>query len=399
MTKSSGPSFERVKSIDFFRAVTMVLMIWVNDFHSLVGIPEWLKHMPKDMDAMGFSDIIFPAFLFIIGLAIPFSIEKRAIQESRLQIFRHILIRSGSLLIMGVFLVNLENIQGDAMSISKTIWQVGVVLAFFLIWNIYDQTDKRLVTIFMSVGVILLIILGMTFRGGPESAPSGMQVYWWGILGLLGWAYLACATIYLLIRNRIYLLIGSFAFFLVFSLMAAGGYLEFLKSIREHVWIVGDGAFAALTMAGVVAGVLIRQVHQENQKRRGLISCFLLAIGMFIFGMVTRPAWGISKIGATPSWIGFCTAINLIVFMAIYFVADIRKRPMNWSQLIAPAGYATLTCYLIPYIYYAVVERLSLEAPLFISSGFVGLCKSMVLALLIVVFTGVLGKIGVRLRL
>ncbi len=60
------PSLSRIHSIDAFRAVTMLLMIWVNDFWSLIDIPHWLQHMAAEDDALGFSDVIFPAFLFIV---------------------------------------------------------------------------------------------------------------------------------------------------------------------------------------------------------------------------------------------------------------------------------------------------------------------------------------------
>jgi heparan-alpha-glucosaminide N-acetyltransferase len=54
---------QRIDSIDILRAVTMVLMIFVNDFFTLTNIPDWLKHAPRGVDGIGFSDVIFPAFL------------------------------------------------------------------------------------------------------------------------------------------------------------------------------------------------------------------------------------------------------------------------------------------------------------------------------------------------
>ena len=68
---------KRIVSIDVFRALTMFFMIFVNDLWSLTNVPEWLKHKSADVDGIGFSDIIFPAFLFIVGLSIPFAIKAR----------------------------------------------------------------------------------------------------------------------------------------------------------------------------------------------------------------------------------------------------------------------------------------------------------------------------------
>ena len=50
----------------------MLLMIWVNDFWSLKDIPKWLQHANYGEDYLGFSDVIFPLFLFLVGLELLF---------------------------------------------------------------------------------------------------------------------------------------------------------------------------------------------------------------------------------------------------------------------------------------------------------------------------------------
>jgi len=72
----------RIASIDILRALTMYFMIFVNDLWTLRDIPEWLGHAARGEDRLGFADIIFPLFLFIVGLSIPFAskhVVKRAI--------------------------------------------------------------------------------------------------------------------------------------------------------------------------------------------------------------------------------------------------------------------------------------------------------------------------------
>jgi predicted acyltransferase len=68
---------QRLVSIDALRAIVMVLMIFVNDLWSLTGIPGWLEHAPGDANYMGLADVVFPAFLFIVGLSVPYAIERR----------------------------------------------------------------------------------------------------------------------------------------------------------------------------------------------------------------------------------------------------------------------------------------------------------------------------------
>ena len=64
-------------AIDMLRGLTMFLMIFVNDFWTVGGVPHWLEHAATHEDAMGLSDIVFPLFLFVVGLSIPYAIEHR----------------------------------------------------------------------------------------------------------------------------------------------------------------------------------------------------------------------------------------------------------------------------------------------------------------------------------
>ena len=54
---------KRIGSIDILRAITMLLMIWVNDFFTLIDIPKWLEHASASEDYLGFSDVIFTGWL------------------------------------------------------------------------------------------------------------------------------------------------------------------------------------------------------------------------------------------------------------------------------------------------------------------------------------------------
>src|ERR1700754_3208507 len=136
------PFTQRLASIDVFRALTMFLMIFVNDLWTLKDIPAWLEHTQAQEDGMGLSDVVFPAFLFIVGLSIPFAIGGRISKgQSRSRIFGHILFRSIALLVMGFMHVNLENYNNEAALLPKPVWQILLTISFFLIW--LDYTGKK----------------------------------------------------------------------------------------------------------------------------------------------------------------------------------------------------------------------------------------------------------------
>src|SRR6476659_11180302 len=97
---------QRIQSIDILRALTMVLMIFVNDLWSLKNIPGWLEHVAPGVDGIGLADVVFPAFLFIVGLSLPFAIDHRRKKgDTDIQLVAHVLVRTIALLVMGVFLV------------------------------------------------------------------------------------------------------------------------------------------------------------------------------------------------------------------------------------------------------------------------------------------------------
>ena len=67
----------RVLSIDISRGLTMLVMIFVNDLASVKGLPWWTYHMPPGVNGMTHVGVVFPAFLFIVGMAIPLSVQRR----------------------------------------------------------------------------------------------------------------------------------------------------------------------------------------------------------------------------------------------------------------------------------------------------------------------------------
>src|SRR5687768_11372380 len=113
-TQVKAITVTRVASIDILRALTMVLMIFVNDLWSLKDIPAWLGHVERGVDGIGLADVVFPAFLFIVGLSLPFAVDNRRKKgDSDWELVKHVLVRTVALLVMGVFLVNGETINAQ----------------------------------------------------------------------------------------------------------------------------------------------------------------------------------------------------------------------------------------------------------------------------------------------
>lgn len=401
MNPKDSQSFPvRVYSIDVFRAITMLLMIFVNDLWTLKEIPEWLGHAPAKVDGMGLADVVFPAFLVIVGLSIPFAISKRVKKgESIFETLKHIFFRTLALLTMGIFHVNLENYNSSESFLSKPVWQIIMTVAFFLIWLDYSSYhNKKRNNLLQILGVLVLAVLAHFYVGGTTENPTWMQFHWWGILGLIGWAYLIASLVYLAFREKMGIYIAFFLFFLFFNSAEKLGWFDFLNLIKPYFWISGNGSNPAFSMAGVIIGVYYKNYLSIGKfKNYGLVLSSS-AISLILFGLLTRTLWGIHKIGASPSWVAICTGLSFLVLAGLIWLTD-KKGKAHWFNLIKPAGTSTLTCYLLPYIHYALFSMVGIVLPLALRTGYVGILKSLLYALIIILITGILEKNRIRLKI
>ena len=389
---------KRIASIDIIRALTMFFMIFVNDLWTLEGIPEWLGHASRGEDRLGFADIIFPLFLFIVGLSIPFAFKARRKKgDSEVQIFWHIVKRSFALVVMGFFMVNLENINRELLLISKPVYQILMATAFVLIWNIYPEGKafKRIPEWVMNVlGILILVFLAIIYEGGTVEDPHWMRPAWWGILGLIGWAYLVISTLYLLVGNRLVWLALLWIGFILLNVFQEVKPFDGFPDIE----IIIGASNHALVLSGLLASVFYVTLNEKDKIKEFLAVLGILAIVSIAFGLVTRPEWGIAKMGGTPSWTTICAGIGFGSFGILYILADIMNI-RKWATVLGPAGRATLTCYLVPYFYYGFYSIIGISLPIFLRTGYIGIVKSLLFALLIVIITGGLEKLKIKLKI
>jgi len=375
--------------------LTMLLMIFVNDLWSLTDIPGWLEHKAADEDGLGLADVVFPAFLFIVGLSVPYAIKSRIDRgDSTIQILWHIAERSFALIIMGFFMVNLENMERSSLIISKYVWQILMAFAFILIWNNYKGKIFGIIPDYVMklAGFAILIFLAAIYKGEAGEGAGWMKVYWWGILGLIGWAYLLNALIYFVLRDRLLWMTLVCIFLYLLNIN------EFISPLGFPVRIVTGASHHASVMSGMLVSVILIRLKLKDQMKYLVPVLLGMAVLLFLFGFLTRPEWGISKIHGTPSWTAICAGITTVSFCILYILAD-RMGISSWAKIIAPAGKSTLTCYLVPYFVYAIFALVNFSLPAVLVTGLIGLLKSLLFSLLIIWITGGLNKLGINLKI
>jgi hypothetical protein len=241
---------------------------------------------------------------------------------------------------------------------------------------------------------MILLLLALTYRGGTPEEPEWMSPHWWGILGLIGWAYLVCSTVYLLAGERIWIVFTCWIILHAlnaqeFVPVAGGGKVfRIMVSASNH----------ALVMSGVLATLIYQLLKKYPRKFLFPAVLFLAAAIMIAYGFSVRPFWGISNILATPAWTAVCAGISYGVFAVIYIVTDVFGY-RGWASVIMPAGRSTLTCYLVPTLVYPILWPIQQHLPEDLLQGWAGLVKSFLFALLVILLTGVLEKIKIRMKI
>ncbi|NND06478.1 MAG: DUF5009 domain-containing protein [Saprospiraceae bacterium] len=390
----------RILSIDIMRGLTLFLMLFVNDLYT-PGVPKWLVHTSKLEDGMGLADWVFPGFLFIVGLSIPFAFiarEKRG--QSNLQMISHILIRSFSLLVIGVFMVNIERYNANLTGISTYLWATLVYISIFLIWNNYPQQSQfgKLFSAFQYLGIFGLLALAAIYRSGTPENTSWMSTSWWGILGLIGWGYLISALIYVWLRDRITGIVMVWLGFVMLNILAQSSYLDLLNPITPIFGVLLDGNVPSIVLSGLVIGILLKKYETNYIQLLTLIipigfTCIILAFFLrnwFIF----------SKILGTPSWAMLCNGISILVFASLFYILDIKKW-QKWSIPFLPAGQNSLTTYLAPDILYFLIWGLNLNILIYKQAemSWLTVSGSIVWAFAMVGFAALLTRIHIRLKL
>lgn len=391
----------RILSIDVFRGITMFLMIWVNDFWTLNTIPKWLKHAVSGDDYLGFSDLIFPWFLFVMGMSIPFSFENRFKNgETGLDVWRHIIFRTIALIILGLFHMNMEMYNHESSLISKPYFVIMCTIAFFMIWNIYPKPksdDNILFKILPIVGMLILIGNLLIYKGQDyNGVPLSFSIHWWGILGLIGWSYFIVASSYFIFRRSILGAIIAFFICLGVNVLSSSGIAYNIFSWQSIDWIPGSGGLQALTIGGVITSLIL--MKYKNNIKEIYIILFGMGVASLIGGLYLKQYFIISKISGTPTWILISMSTALFLYVLIHWIVDVQGK-MSWYEPIKIAGTATLSCYLIPYFYYSFRTILDIQLPLFFITGLAGLLKSIVYSFIIIAISWGITRIKIQLKI
>lgn len=407
--KNESSFSHRNLAIDMLRALTMFTMIFVNDFWKIHDVPQWMDHAAYGEDFMGLADIVFPCFLFAVGMSIPYSIESRYTKGySAESTVGHILSRTLALLVMGAFITNSEFRLSPTAPYPIGVYWFIMAIGFIGLWNHYPKpkssAQHQLILVCKWIGAIALLYLALTFRSPKENVFGA----YWGILGTIGWTYFLGAMIYFFTRDRLRYLLPIWMLFILISMTSTplrpefGGeaLLAFPKpnfyDSMLAILHIENGSLVSLTLGGMIISIYSIRYRARTSVWR-LRNAFLLSVGFLIAGLIAHHFWIVAKLGATPTWVCYILSIATLAYALLRWLDD--HQFTGWFRFIRPAGTATLTTYLIPYVFYGFADVTGIILPDWFTHGPLGLVNCICFAFVVIGVCAILEKMHIKLKI
>lgn len=325
---------ERLISLDVFRGLTILLMTIVNNPGDWSSIYPPLEH--ADWNGCTPTDLVFPFFIFIMGVAIPFALPTKFFDAAT---FAKILARSLRIICLGIFFnyfgkIQLFGLEGIPLLIGRLGVTFGV--GYALLGNFNSKIKLYLAL------TILAVYLFLAF-GGIEAYN---EVRLPGVLQRIGIVYFFISILYLKTNQKtqlitaIALLLGYWALMTLVPVPGIGeANLEKGTNLaawidnavlKDHLWVYSktwdpEGILSTLpAIATGIIGILLGQLLNSDSSKLEIIKKMMTSSGaLILIGLFWNTVFPINKSLWTSSYVLFTAGLGILVFTFLYYIIDI----------------------------------------------------------------------------
>jgi predicted acyltransferase len=331
----------RLLSLDAYRGFIMLVLAtgglgFVKVRQSFPDNPVWrfLGFHTDHVAWIGcsFWDLIQPSFMFMVGVAVPYSMaSRRARGQAEQVIWLHVIWRSLLLIALGIFLSSTSTPRTN-FTFVNVLTQIGLGYVFLCL-----LAGRGLIVQFAALVVILIGYWLLFFlwplppEGFDYSKVIPAKETWHGLPGF--WAHWdkntnAAAAFDLWFLNLFPPADGKTPF--AFN---AGGYqtLNFVPSL-------------ATMLLGLMAGELLRSKRRHEQKLLWLVVAAVVCLGVgYLAGKTVCPL--VKRIW-TPSWAIYSTGCTLAMLAFFYAIIDVL-RWRHWAWPLVVVGTNSIAMYVM----------------------------------------------------
>lgn len=323
----------RLLSLDVFRGMTVAAMILVNDPGTWSAIYAPLEHAEWNGETP--TDLIFPFFLFIVGVSITFALGKRVAEKSvSRDIYRKIFKRAAVIFALGFLLQ---------------------IFPFYNLWKAewFDFSTLRIMGVLPRIAVCYLaaslIFLHTNWKKQIFIVAAILLVYW-ALMTLINVPGCEITTFNDKTCN-----------------LAA--YLDRVILTERHIWnqskvydpegILSTLPAIATTLTGVLAGFWLKRQTNENRKTAQMSAA---GICLTALGCLWSFWFPLNKTLWTSSFVLYTTGLALCFLSFIYWLIDL-KGWRKWAQPFVVFGSNALALYFGSSIMATILSTVELSAP------------------------------------
>jgi len=317
-TTSAVPKSNRLVSLDALRGFDMLWIMGgeriITALADLTGAAAltWAATQMDHVEWNGFHfyDLIFPLFLFIAGVSMPFSMDKRlAAGESKAKIYRHIFVRMITLVIFGIIYNGFLELNWGHIRYASVLGRIGLGW-FFAALIVLNSKPKWWYAWF-----------------------GGILLFYWAILSLIPVPGYGAGNL---------TMEGSLVGYI--DRMLLPGHLY--KEIHDPEGILSTIPAISTALMGALTGNFLRIPYQK-------ISGLKKALWMGLAGIVSLGAgwlWGlafpINKNLWTSSFVIYTGGWSLILLALFYLIIDVWGWK-KWAFFFIVIGMNSITIYML----------------------------------------------------
>ena len=304
------PAGERLLSLDVFRGITIAAMLLVNNPGDWGAVYGQLEHAV--WNGWTFTDLIFPSFLFIVGVSMTYSF--------------------GKLLAKGR---SRGSIMAKSAKRAAIIFGLGLVLAAYP-WIGYDYSHLRIPGVLQRIALAFLLATPLVLWTGWRTrvgVAAALLLGYWAVMTLVPVPGVGAGV---LEKGQ-----------------DVGAYIDRAIFGTAHLWessrtwdpegMLGTFPAVVTVLLGVFAGEWLRSGRSGGVLVRGL-----LAAG--VVGVIAGMAWGarfpINKALWTSSYVLLAGGLAAVALAACYWLVDLRGY-RRWATPFVVFGANAIATYFL----------------------------------------------------
>lgn len=308
---------QRLYSLDALRGFDMFWIMGAEEiFHKMAevtGSPLWgalsLQFIHPDWNGFAFYDLIFPLFLFLAGVATPYSLGKQIESGKNKEELLYRIIKRGLILVLlGVVYNNgLELKPIEDIRFGSVLGRIGLAYMFANIIYLYTKQRGQIIWFgALLVGYWLLLAFG-----SAPGYPMGDMTMQGNIVSYL---------------DRI--------------LMPGELYL----GIHDPEGVVSTIPAISTALLGIYTGNLLKNTRLEDMKKTA-VKLVVTGAALIVLALIWNLFFVINKNLWTSSFTLLCGGLSMLLMTGFYYIIDIKGH-QKWAFFFKVIGMNSILIYM-----------------------------------------------------